>query len=90
MVNITTKSGFKCKIDTTKCTDWRYLKALSKCDSGNEKDILEGLAFAIPFLLGKAEDSLIEHCTEKGVCSTQRIISEFREIVALLAATEKK
>jgi len=90
MVTITTKSGFKCKIDKNRCKDWRYVKALAKCDSGKEVDALEGLTFAIPFLLGKAEDELIEHCTENGVCDSQRIVMEFKEIVALLGAIEKK
>jgi len=33
---------------------------------------------------------LIEHCTKKDVCNMADIVSEYREIVALLGAMEKK
>jgi len=90
MVTVTTKSGFTCKIDKEKMKDWRYVKALAQMESGDTNEVFKGLAFAIPFLLGKAEDKLIEHCTKKDVCNMADIVSEYREIVALLGAMEKK
>lgn len=90
MVTITTKSGFKCKIDENRCKDWSYVRALALCETGNEKDAIIGLTTAIPILLGKDEERLVKHLTKDGICNTADVVREFKEIVQLLGATTKK
>lgn len=91
-MDIKTKSGFKCKVNEKKMKDWRFVKALAKCDSDDESSVIEGLSFVVPFLLGEeGEDKLLNHVMdEDGVASTTEIIREFKEILTLMGSEIKK
>lgn len=91
-MKIKTKSGFACEVDENRAKDWRFIKALAKCDSGDESLVLEGITFVVPFLFGdEGEDRLIKHVTNKdGIVPTPDIIKEFREVMSLLGEEAKK
>lgn len=91
-MDVKTKSGFKCKINENKLKDWRFAKALAKCDSGDESKVLEGLTFVVPFLLEEdGEKRLIEHVQDdEGIASTEAIIKEIRNIIELVGKEAKK
>ncbi len=91
-MEVKTKSGFKCNIDENKVKDWRFAKALAKVDSGDESAIIEGLIYAVPFVLGeKGEAELMKHVTDKaGNVPAEQMINEFREIVTLIGNETKK
>ena len=89
---VKTKSGFECEINERKVKDWKFAKALAKCDSGDESQALEGATFIVPFLLGKdGENALMEHLTDDGgIVETAAILTEIKEIMALVGAEIKK
>lgn len=91
-MDVKTKSGFKCKVKENKLKDWRFAKALAKCDSGDESKVLEGLTFVVPFLLGEeGEAALISHVEDvDGIASTEDVIKEVKEIIALVSNEIKK
>lgn len=81
MVKVQTKSGFVCKVDENKVKDWRFVKALAKCDAS--ETMVQGLSFVVPFLLGvDGEDALMEHIKdENDLYPTDKIMTEMREIL---------
>ena len=89
-MKIQTKSGFVCNIDEEKVKDWRFAKALAKSDV--EATAIQGLSMAVTFLLGDSgEAALMDHVKEKsGAIPTEKVISEFREILDLAGAEIKK
>lgn len=90
-MEIQTTSGFVCNINEKKATDWRFAKALADCDSGDNSRILRGMTEAVPFLLGEYEQKLMEHVTdEDGVADSEKMMSEFNEIVAIIGIEAKK
>ena len=92
-MKIKTKSGFECNVNEKKAKDWRFIKLLALCDSGDESDALKGITQAVPFLLGdKGEASLMEHVSKDGIASAEDIMIEFKEIMMQVgnASTETK
>ena len=91
-MNVKTKSGFECKVNEKRLKDWRFARALAKCDSGDESKALEGLTFVVPFLLSEdGEQALMEHVQDdEGIAPTDAIISEIREILSLVGEEIKK
>lgn len=91
-MKITTKSGFVCNVNEDRAKDWRFCKALAKCDSEDESQIIQGITYVVPFLLGKeGEEKLIEHVTNKdGIAPVDQILSEFKEILQLMGEETKK
>lgn len=91
-MDVKTRSGFECKVNERKLKDWRFAKALAKCDSGDESKVLDGLTFVVPFLLGEdGEESLMKHVEDAdGIVSTENVISEIRNIIELVGEEVKK
>ena len=91
-MDVKTRSGFECKVNERKLKDWRFTKALAKCDSGDESKVLDGLTFVVPFLLGEdGEESLMKHVEDAdGIVSTESVISEIRNIIELVGEEVKK
>lgn len=91
-MKVKTKSGFVCDVNAEKAKDWRFCKALAKCDSEDESDIIKGITFVVPFLLGeKGESSLMDHVTNKdGIAPVTDIIKEFKEILEQIGEETKK
>jgi hypothetical protein len=91
-MDVKTRSGFECKVNERKLKDWRFAKALAKCDSGDESKVLDGLTFVVPFLLGEdGEESLMKHVEDAdGIVSTESVISEIRNIIELVGEEIKK
>lgn len=91
-MDVKTRSGFECKVNEKKLKDWRFAKALAKCDSGDESKVLDGLTFVVPFLLGEdGEESLMKHVEDAdGIVSTESVISEIRNIIELVGEEIKK
>ena len=89
-MKIQTKSGFVCNVDKEKVQDWRFAKALAKCDT--DSTAIQGMSQAVTFLLGDSgENDLMEHVKEKnGAIPTEKVISEFREILELAGEEIKK
>lgn len=89
-MKIKTKSGFVCDVDENRGKDWRFTKALAKME--NDETALVGVSFCVPFLLGEdGEKKLMEHVKEEdGSIPSDKMISEFREILVLLGEKVKK
>lgn len=89
-MKVKTKSGFVIEVDENKAKDWRFAKNLAKWD--NEETVLQGTAFCVPFLLGEdGEKALMDHVMEKdGSIPSERIISEFRDILDQVGQNVKK
>ena len=92
MIKVRTKSGFVCEVDPERAKDWRFCKALAKCDSQDESELIQGMTFVVSFLLGKDEDKLIEHISKSnnGLAPVDKIIEEFKEILVEMGKEVKK
>lgn len=90
MIQVKTKSGFVIDVDENRAKDWRFTQALAKWE--RDETALVGMSFCLSFLLGdEGEASLMKHVTEKdGSIPTEKMISEFREILELLGSEVKK
>lgn len=82
-MDITTTSGFKCKIDEKKIKDWEFITYLGMIDSEDDSDRLKGITKAVPFILGaKGEKALMEYLRkENGVADAESVITIFTEII---------
>lgn len=90
-MKVKTKSGFSCDVNENLVKDWRFVKYLALCDSGDESDALKGITKAVPFLLGdKGEVALVEHIAKDGVASTEDMIAEFKEIITAIGNSTAK
>lgn len=91
-MKIKTKSGFVCDVNPERAKDWRFCKALAKCDSEDESSIIQGITFVVPFLLGEnGEKKLMEHVTNKdGIAPVPEIIKEFKNILEKMGEETKK
>ena len=89
-MKIKTKSGFVCDVDEKRGKDWRFTKALAKME--NDETALVGVSVCVPFLLGEdGEKKLMDHVKEEdGSIPSEKVISEFREILVLLGEKVKK
>lgn len=92
MTKIKTKEGFSCEVNEDKVKDWRFVKGLADCTSKNENQVLKGVTFVVPFLLGEdGEEKLMDFLTEKeGFPKTDSIITVFKEIMEQLSEETKK
>lgn len=92
MTKIKTKEGFSCEVNEDKVKDWRFVKGLADCASKNENQVLKGVTFVVPFLLGEdGEEKLMDFLTEKeGFPKTDSIITVFKEIMEQLSEETKK
>lgn len=91
-MKVQTKSGFAWDVDEEKAKDWRFGKHLAMCDSGNYSEVLKGITFCVPFLLGEdGEEALVKHVIDKkGHASSEKVIKEFNEIMTLIGEDVKK
>lgn len=94
-MKVKTKSGFECKVDENRLKDWRYVSAsarLAKNQDADEITLIDGMDYLITFLLGEDQrNKLIDHLAAAGgVCDSQTIISEFKEITSKLGEQLKK
>lgn len=91
-MKIKTKSGFVCDVNPERAKDWRFCKALAKCDSEDESEIIQGLSFVLPFFMGKeGEEKLIKHVTnEDGIAPVTEMIKEFKNILEKMGDEIKK
>ncbi len=91
-MKIKTKSGFVCDVNPERAKDWRFCKALAKCDSEDESSIIQGITFVVPFLLGEdGEKKLMEHVTnDDGIAPVPEIIKEFKNILEKMGEETKK
>lgn len=92
-MEITTRSGFKCKVNENKIKDWRYVTTSTKiAKSDNEIEIVNGVDFLLRFLLGDEQtDKLIEHISDKdGIAGAVDLVAEFKEITGYVGEQVKK
>ena len=91
-MKVQTKSGFVWNVDPDRARDWRFCKYLALCDSDNGTEVLKGVTFCVPQLLGDdGEAALVKHVTNsKGIAPSDLIIKEFKEIIVLLGEESKK
>lgn len=89
---VKTKSGFTWDLNEERVKDWNFCKYLAKCDSKDPSTVIQGLTFVVPFLMGEdGEEALAKHVTDKqGIIPTEKILSEFKEIMTLMGAEVKK
>lgn len=88
-MNITTKSGFKCKVDPERLRSWDFIKSLVKTEKGGADSVI-GITEAVTLLLGEeGEQALCNHLKgDKNYADSADVIAEFKEIMALV--NEKK
>lgn len=91
LVEVTTKSGFRCKVDPKMFDDWRVVRALSDSDADDPMLQAKGSAALFDTLLGrKGTDALADHVKDKnGFVSTQKMVDELTEIIGACAAGKK-
>ena len=90
-MEISTKSGFKCKVNENKVKDWRYITTSAKiAKSDDELTIVNGVAFLMEFLLGDDYDRLLSHLEKDGVVESNILIEEYREITTYIGEQLKK
>ena len=91
-MKIKTTSGLEINVNERRFKDWRYVKAAAKINSGKEGDVVEAVAFAVPFILGEdGEASLMRHVEEDdGIVDTPKLVSEFLEITRIAGDRIKK
>lgn len=92
-MKIETTSGFKCVVNENKVKDWRYVNTSARmAKSSDELQLINDLNFLFEFLLGEEQTAaLIEHVKdEDGVALTKPLVTEFREITALIGEKLKK
>lgn len=82
-MKINTLYGFSCEVNEKKASDWRFVKALAKCDGDDDLESIEAVAFMVPFLLGEEnEKRLMETIAEEdGTVLSNKIIEVFRDIL---------
>lgn len=87
-MKITTKSGFKCEVKENIKKDWRFIKAISKCQ--NDETALEGGIELESILLGaKGAKALESHLEEQdGYIDTEKLFAEITEIIEALDTTK--
>lgn len=90
MTKVTTASGLTIEFDENRMKDWRFAKALAKCEK--EETALMGITFVIPFVFGEeGEEKIMKHLEEKdGSIKTEKMIKIFREIMELTKEQQKK
>lgn len=79
-----TKSGFAYKCDDRVLTDWRFTMAVSKTQSGDGFEKLEGAQKMIQMLLGEdGYEKLMEHIASKndGYVPAENVMSEVADIL---------
>ena len=80
----TTKSGYEFNIDNRILSDWRFVEALTKCQSksSNEFEKLAGIQTMAKLLFGDKYDEYIKHIASKndGFCPSEIIMGEITEI----------
>lgn len=79
MADITTKSGFKCKIDDDILDNWELLRLFREIDKGDTGAIVD----VAPLLLGeKGLEKLQNHLKKlNGKCRATDVINELAEIL---------
>ncbi len=79
-----TKSGFKYDVDERVLTDWRFTLAISKTQSGDDIQKLEGAKDMVELLLGKeGHQALINHVAKAndGFVPADVFMAEVTEIM---------
>jgi len=91
-MKVKTKSGFECEVNEHKFEDWRYVEAAVKINGTNPKEILEGIVFVVPFVLGEeGKEALMNHLADNnGIVSSASVLAEFREVEDLVGKKLKK
>ena len=89
-MKIKTKSGFVIDINEKRASDWRFTQALAKWEKNDS--LIQGVYDALCFLLGSdGEEALMKHVAEEdGTVPSERMISEFKEIMQLMGEKIKK
>ena len=86
-----TKSGFKYKVDERAFSDWRFVLAVSKTQSGQDARSMTGATEMVELLLGnEGHKALIEHvaASHDGYAPAEVIMAEVSEIIQ--ASTKAK
>ena len=89
-MTVKTKGGFVCEVKENRVKDYRFVKALAKCDTDSTSYV--GISEAVNFLLGDdGEAALMAHVTDKdGNIPTEAILNEFKEIMQRAGEQVKK
>lgn len=65
-MNVTTKSGFKFKVDERIVTDWRVIEAMAMADNAdNPEEMITGCRELVSLVFGDDKNRLIEHIKKK-------------------------
>lgn len=90
-MEVKTKSGFKCEVNERKLKDWRFVRALAKCESEDQLVMLDGISFIVPFLFGKdGEERLMTHLEKDGIVESDAVFAELKDVLEQMGEELKK
>lgn len=90
-MEIKTKSGFVCDVNTKKIKDWRFIKLVGKADTDNEIEGMKASTEILSFLLSKKdEERLYKHVEKDGVAAYEDVLLEIKDILKFCGEAEQK
>ncbi len=86
-----TSSGFEFKSNPKITNDWRFVKALTAIEKGDDTEKLYASSQIVTLLLGdEGEKALCEHLAEEdGTVPTDKLMFEVGEILSLMKTETK-
>lgn len=86
MIRGTTSTGFTFEVNEGIRTDWRFVKALSDIESGDDTKVLAGTTALVELLVGAdGEKRLCDHIkTDEGLIPLKALMAEIAEIIKAL------
>jgi len=90
MIEVTTSSGFKCKVNEKQFRDFRTIRAYSAMvGNGSDEEKLEGAIALVSRIMGNQEEDFLKHLEdETGFVDTERVYLELGEIMSEIKAAD--
>lgn len=84
MIEVTTSSGLKCRVNEKQFRDFRTVRAYSAMTGkGSDTDKLEGAVALVRLIMGDQEEAFLQHLEDEvGFVDTERVYLELGEIMA--------
>lgn len=91
MIRGTTSTGFNFEVNEGIRTDWRFVRALSDIESGDDTKVLVGTTTLVELLVGvDGEKRLCDHIkTDDGLIPLKALMTEIAEIIKALRGDVK-
>lgn len=93
MIDVTTKSGFHCRVNPQVLDDWRVVEALAEAGDDNPLKQADGSVKVLKIVFGdKNIEALKKHVAETngGFVSTEKMVEELFDVFGACGKAEKK